>query len=149
MTEYSYKDYMDKKCDHRTYWAQFVTRGMVLLVKSVFGKELDKIALDLTNGKYPDRIVHGNNMKVTDALNTIKLSRWDRLKPSIIRSLDSAKWRRLACNTYVDSSGNKWNEQPENQKKIIFSLSDSVCLAKEAAKQIIEEQQSVGTGGTT
>lgn len=57
--------------------------------------------------------------------NDIPLHLWDRLKDSVRQSMNGRRFKELAC--------------PQAPKgHIFFSLSDAVCIAKRAAKQIKE-----------
>ena len=84
--EYTRQDYVEGKCTHREYYAQFVNGS----VKRIVG---DRIGMS--------KILASTN----DNFNNIPLSKWDRLHGSFV----GAK-----------------------------SLSDTVCIAKEAAQQLKE-----------
>ncbi len=57
------QDYLDKKCNHRQYYAQFVDAALIAAVLNRIGKEL-KSSTD-------------------DNLNDIPLARWDGMARSI------------------------------------------------------------------
>ena len=60
--------------------------------------------------------------------NDIPLPLWDRLKDSVRQSMNRRRFKELAC--------------PQAPKGfIVFSLSDAVCIAKRAAKQIKEGEE--------
>jgi hypothetical protein len=98
MAEYTRKDYMDKNCSHREYYAQFVTEGTRRSVLRSIGKDA---LLESTD----------------ESLNDIPLKRWDNLLGIITGEVDT-KMR----------AGKDWP-----------SAAGKVCIAKEAARQIIEE----------
>ena len=98
MTEqHTRKDYMDKRCTHREYYAQFVTDGTRQAVARSIG-------LDTLFGS-------------RDAnLNDIPLKRWDNLMGILTSSVNQGLH---AVGDYP-------------------TLAGKVCIAKEAALQVIE-----------
>ncbi len=62
-TMFTRQDYLDKKCNHRQYYAQFVDARLIAVVSNRIGKEL--------------RLVKDEN------LNYIPLARWDEMAKSI------------------------------------------------------------------
>ncbi len=94
-------DYMQKKCSHREFYAQFVTTSLRDLVRSRIGEVAIKASID-------------------DHLNDIPLCRWDAMQNLIIPRIHTV-------HKQMGYSGGA-------------SLSDCVCVAKEAAKQIKEGQ---------
>ena len=64
-------------------------------------------------------------LEATDPhLNDIALQKWDQLT-AIRHMINTDKWREVNCC--------------ENQSTYPWSLSDQVCIAKEAARQFIDE----------
>ncbi len=59
-TKFSHEDYINKKCTHREYYAQFVTKGIKVMVESRIGLQ---------------RILNSKD----EHLNDIPLAEWDRL----------------------------------------------------------------------
>ena len=103
------KDYLDKKCTHRQYWAQFVTRSMRELVRRRIGLE---------------RLQSSSNEYFSDVTT---LSAWDEMKNATFTMLDQQKWREIQYPEYTDPGSIGW------------SSSDNTCLLKEAARQLVEE----------
>jgi hypothetical protein len=97
---YTRKDYLDKKCTHRQYYAQFVDDNVKKRVFSLISLKKLLSAKD-------------------EYLNDIKLELWDRVLSPL--------------PTYIGDKIRDSGTFP--------SLSDCVCIAKEAAKQIIEENK--------
>lgn len=94
--KFSRKDYMDRKCSHSEYYAQFITPAVRDAVLARIGSASIKASTD-------------------PHFNDIPLPRWDNLH-SAMQSLAGRLIRQ------ADPCGN--------------SLSVSVCIAKEAARQI-------------
>lgn len=61
------EDYMDDKCTHRQYWAQFVTAETRARVLAAFGRE---------------RLVNTEDQR---HFNSIPLKEWDRIGVSMVR----------------------------------------------------------------
>ena len=81
-------DYLNKKCNHREFYSQFVNKLHISIVKRRIGLK---------------RLINSND----DSLNDIPLSEWDNL------GVFSGK-----------------------------SMAESVCIWKEAGKQIIENHET-------
>lgn len=101
---YTRKDYLNKKCTHRQYYAQFVNG----YIKQSVLRQIGKKALLNSKDKH---------------LNDIALSRWDNFYPWLLQGETGKNFLKI--------SGQKG-----------YSLSDTVCIAKEAAQQIIEQNKS-------
>jgi hypothetical protein len=103
------KDYLENKCTHREYWAQFVTAGMRRMVQQRIGVELLQRS---TNPHFSD---------------VTTLQHWDVMKPVTFTMLDQKAWREIQYPEYTDPRSIGW------------SLSDNTCLLKEAARQLVEQ----------
>lgn len=90
------KQYLDGLCDHATYYAQFVTPGVLRIVSRFIGADRIKRSTD-------------------PHFNDIKLGEWDNLHDTVRGHV--AGQLREAGHAGI-------------------SLSDTVCVAKEAARQI-------------
>lgn len=101
--------YLNKECTHREYWAQFVTPSMKAMVKSNIGLE---------------RLQRSRNEYFSDVTT---LKDWDWMKDATFRMLNMVKWREIQYPEYAGLTSVGW------------SLSDNVCLLKEAARQLVEE----------
>lgn len=62
--------------------------------------------------------------------NDIPLKLWDRLDYAIKRTIDMKKWKLANCPKYIGTS------------KFIWSLSDTVCISKAAARIIKENNNN-------
>lgn len=113
----TYKQYMNKECTHRQYYAQFVDVKTRRIVLNAFG--LDRIKKHIE----ADDCFHRDN---------IPLKMWDRLSGFHVRGSDVT----LMGGNFVGNTIN-WKKA----KNESFSLSDCVCILKEAAKQIAESEQ--------
>lgn len=104
--EYTREQYMNKECDHDTFYSQFVTDGVKWLVLNHphIGKE---------------RIIASTNPHFND----IPLQHWDSLKDSVRMSISTKKFMRLSWPNY---SG----------KGVMWSLCEAVCIAKQAARMV-------------
>jgi len=111
----TYKQYMNKECTHREYYSQFVDNSTRRKVLNAFS--LDRIK---------------KHIAADDCFHTdrIKLEKWDRLSGF---DVSGSKVRFLGG----DFVGNRKNWEKAGNK--MFSLSDCVCILKEAAKQITEK----------
>lgn len=107
------KQYLDKQCTHREFWAQFVTNGMREMVRQ-------RITLE--------RLQRSSNEYFNDVT---KLQDWDCMKDATFRMLDMKKWRELQYPEYIGLTSVGW------------SLSDNICILKEAARQIVDESVDV------
>ena len=103
------KQYLNKECTHREYWAQFVTRGMKNMVQSRFDMQ---------------RLARSQNEYFNDVT---RVQDWDCMKDVTFRMLDLKVWREIHYPEYTDPRSIGW------------SLSDNICLLKEAARQLVEE----------
>ena len=92
------KQYMNKECDHHTYYSQFVNPSIKSIIESAIGI---KRLINSTDQEY---------------FNDIPLAKWDSLH-CYIRMYD--------------------------QKLKNKSLSDCVCIAKAAARILLEEYKNV------
>lgn len=101
-------DYMNRRCSHREYYAQFVDQNVKDMVANIIGVGSIQWLLEFGNEE---------NKRT---LNGIPLAKWDRLSPYIFQ----LKGKMLK------EAGDTW------------SLAGSVCIAKEAAKQLGEEYQN-------
>ena len=106
------KQYLDKQCTHREFWAQFVTEGMRQMV-------LRNITLE--------RLQRSQNEYFNDVT---RLQDWDLMKDVTFRMLDMKKWRELQYPEYTGLTSVGW------------SYSDNICILKEAARQLIEKEMS-------
>lgn len=105
---YTRQDYMDKKCTHRQYYAQFVDDRVKQRVLAIFSKE------QLTKAFQEDK--HFNT-------SYTPLSKWDTAGYEPFPVADDLK---------------KYDD--------FLTQAGIVCILKEAAEQIIEEEQdSFGT----
>ena len=103
------KDYLDQKCTHREYWAQFVTPGMRGMVQH----RMDMKRLQSSTNEYFSDVT--------------TLRDWDVMKDATFRMLDQKAWRDIQYPEYTDPRSIGW------------SLSDNTCLLKEAARQLVEQ----------
>lgn len=71
------KDYMDGRCDHRTYYAQFVTPAVFHMVERRFTAE---------------RLVRCSDQAY---FNTIPLTLWDMMVPVLERMVDRRRMKEL------------------------------------------------------
>jgi hypothetical protein len=97
------QDYLNNKCTHREYYAQFVTPRIKDEVRKYFGVEQLKRAL-----------------ATDEHLNSIELHKWDALGGYPARRLSGAALKEAG-----DGS----------------TMATTVCILKEAARQIVEEAQ--------
>ena len=97
---YTRNDYLDGKCTHREYYAQFVTEEVRQRVTQRIGKS---------------RIVASED----EHFNDISLVHWDRVGPF---------WS--AIHERVKEAGD------------YMTMAGIVCIAKEAARQIVEGKES-------
>lgn len=109
------KQYMANECSHDEYYSQFVNQGILQTVRSVIGT---------------DRIAKSKDKHFSD----IPLYEWDMLHNRIIMQIDVNLFKELNNATYA----------AEYRDSFIISLSDTVCIAKQAAK-IIRESNAVLT----
>jgi len=98
---FSRQDYLNGRCTHREYYAQFVTDYVKMVVR-------DKIGID--------RIMQSKDDRFSD----IPMKEWDRLSLLFRKHVD-----------YVSK---------EVGSKMGWSLGIGVCMLKEAARQIKEEE---------
>lgn len=101
------QDYMAKRCTHEQFYGQFVTPGVHRLVRSFIGEA------SILRSTDPD-------------FNDIPLQLWDRMHPLIT---DIVKSERGSVARHADPI-------PGQPRSFSWSLSNSVCVAKEAARQI-------------
>lgn len=110
---FTHKDYMDKKCSHREYFAQFVTNGTLNAVSRSIGK---------------DRIVASTDPHFND----IPLRKWDALtgygNRNIYGTISGGFHATLPCNYNRIKEAGEW-----------ATAATLVCIAKEAARQLKEE----------
>ena len=106
------KQYLDRQCTHREFWAQFVTPGMRDMVKR-------NITLE--------RLQRSQNEYFNDVT---RLQDWDLMKDVTFRMLDMKKWRELQYPEYIGLTSVGW------------SHSDNICILKEAARQLIEKEMA-------
>lgn len=71
------KDYMDGRCDHRRYYAQFVTPAVFRMVERRFTAE---------------RLVRCSDQSY---FNTIPLHQWDMMVPTLERMVDRRLMKEL------------------------------------------------------
>lgn len=110
--KYTRKQFIiNKECDHRTYWSQFVTEGVKELVLRHIPKD------KLMAAEYPH-------------FNDIPLQRWDRMHVGV---------PQYVKNAICDSNASMYPPGTEGG----YSLSDMVCVLKEAARQIVEREKGV------
>ena len=116
--EYTRANYMAKECTHDQYYSQFVTPGIIQHVTWAIGK---------------DRICASQDRHFND----IPLKEWDFLDKGIRLNLPKDKWRRLACaDTLTEGGKENWLKANPNPGRFLWSLSDAVCIAKQAARII-------------
>lgn len=101
--------YLNRECTHREYWAQFVTPSMKAMVLNNITLERLQRSTDQVN------------------FNDISLMKWDWMKSHTFHMLNMTKWREIQYPEYVGLTSVGW------------SLSDNVCILKEAARQLVEE----------
>lgn len=106
------KQYLDKQCTHREYWAQFVTEGMRQMV-------LRNITLE--------RLQRSANEYFNDVT---RLQDWDLMRDATFRMLDLKQWREINYPEYTDPRSIGW------------SLSDNTCILKEAARQLLDKEMA-------
>ena len=111
INRYSGKTAEEQTALHRAYYAQFVTPAVLHYVQSAIGK---------------NRLLGSTDPH----LNDIPLVMWDRMEP-VIRSMCLSRMGNVNGAVSVDEFG---------RRTIAWSLSDAVCIAKEAARQFIEKE---------
>lgn len=99
---FTHNDYLDGKCTHREYYAQFVTESTKAAVASAV--DIKKLAVDLANG----------DTHLNERYSCVKV--WDKLLTPYHLKRDEIR----------DIKNNR------------VSQADLVCVAKEAAKQLID-----------
>lgn len=120
------KQYIDKQITHRDYYSQFVTENTRSIVRSVFG--LDRLT---------------EALREDERLNSIPLNEWDALtwhpvddngafRSDGMSHHSSGKFRAHLPLDYdaIDAAG-------EGVTRAVL-----VCIAKEAAHQVIEEGEN-------
>lgn len=110
-TIFSRQNYLsadNQSAAHRRYYAQFVTPAVTAAVL----RQISEAALRGSTDPH---------------LNDIPLSRWDALEPTM---------RRLCLSRMGDVNGEV--RIAGGSRSIAWSLSDAVCIAKEAARQWVE-----------
>lgn len=103
-------DYMDERCTHEQFYGQFVTGSVLHLVRSAIGE---------------DAIVASTNPHFND----IPLKQWDNLHEMVLGIIKSERGK-LACR--IDPIAGK-------PGSFHWSLSNSGCTLKEAARQIRDQ----------
>jgi hypothetical protein len=103
MATYSTMTPAERAAAHRRYYAQFVTPGVLALVRAAIG--LDRITAS-----------------VDPHMNDIPLKEWDQLDPAI---------RPGGARMHAKLNG-----------ACFWSLSDTVCVAKEAARHLKERNSA-------
>jgi hypothetical protein len=119
--EFTREDRHANKCDHHTYYAQFVTTRMIEIVKQHIGMDAIRNSKD-------------------EHMNDIPLQKWERIKLNIKAALEAEhtdKWRRLVLSQLISAMGSKTKWVDVN-KGIYFTTADGVCLAKTAARIMLE-----------
>ena len=109
---YDRKDYMNGKCSHDVYYRQFVNDSIIDFVRERIGENAIKSSTD-------------------PHLNDIKL-KWDALNQGIINRIDRDLFKKCNNVTY----------KKESRNCFLWSLSDAVCIAKQAARIIKEKEVS-------
>lgn len=112
MNSFTREQYLAGDCSHREYWAQFVTPSMKAMV-------LNNIGLA--------RLQRSKDKYFSDVTT---LADWDCMRNATFHMLNMVKWREIQYPEYAGLTSVGW------------SLSDNVCLLKEAARQLVEEHQA-------
>ena len=113
-TTHTRQDYLAHRCTHREYYAQFVNESTRLSVRACIGVERLLASTD-------------------EHFNDIPLHEWD----SLCGFHQSGS--RITGSPRLPVSG-RWLELGEGGP----SLSSLVCVAKEAARQLVDEARAIG-----
>jgi len=113
---------MNRECTHDQYYSQFVGKAMREYVVQMIGPHRLRLSTD-------------------PHLNDIPLSSWDIVGKSITSYVDIEHWRQCATADLNASGGGNWNEL--NPGRATFSLAETVCLAKAAAREWLSEQRNM------
>lgn len=108
--KFNRKQYMQKECTHQEYYEQFATLGVISLVRSVIGEDLIKKSEHESFGDIP-------------------LQKWDSLHVSIGYMVG----RKLG-----ESNASMYSDKYAHARS--WSLSDTVCVAKAAARIIKDSE---------
>lgn len=111
--KYNRQDYMNKKCTHDEYYSQFVNDGVLNTVNMFIGSDKIKRSTD-------------------EHFNDIPLNKWDAMADSL----------RHCCGRAVSDSNDSTHNKPTKKGFVSVSLSDMVCVAKAAARQIRESSNA-------
>lgn len=107
------KQYMTKEATHREYYGQFVTPSIIKFVVDRIGQK---------------RIADSTDPH----LNDIQLEDWDALEPFI---------QSVCLNAVGDAEEAGWTQTPTGRtRKVCWTLSTNTCIAKEAARQWLDEK---------
>ena len=109
-------DYMNGTVDHHTYY---------LAVADAIGRDTVDRLIPAT----VDEVVKA--LSVDEHLNNIPLARWDRMHAS----MTSAVRRRGSAVMAVS-----WSGQPLPPRTICWSMGETVCVLKAAARRLAEEK---------
>lgn len=112
MTLFTRKELMDKKVGHNDYYSQFVNPHVIDYVAARIGRE---------------RIVKSDDKHFND----IPLSLWDGLT-DIKNIIDREKFKQANNVTYAE----------EHRNSFLWSLSNQVCIAKQAARMVRQYENS-------
>lgn len=117
-------DYMASRCSHDQYY-QALARliGLETIQRMILSyvAPLDRLRDAFEGDQH---------------MNRIPLARWDRMDPGI-RDLVSSQ------NKSKNIMGRSWCGQPLKPGTVCWSLSESVCVAKAAARLLIDERAAV------
>lgn len=112
MTIFTRKDYINKRISHNDYYSQFINPSVIDYVARLIGRE---------------RIIKSNDKYFND----IPLGLWDGLT-DIKNIIDREKFKQVNNVTYGE----------EHKHKFLWSLSNQVCIAKQAARMIRQYENS-------
>ena len=111
--------YMNKECTHREYYAQFVNKSMRDMVLRI---------ITLTKLQQSREPFFNDVTRLQD---------WDCMKNATFHMLNMKQWRELNYPEYAGLNSVGW------------SLSDNICILKEAARQLVDEAEEAYAIGYT
>lgn len=116
-------DYMDNKVDHQTFYCA---------VADAIGRSaIERIVLSVAS-----REAVAEALKTDHNLNNIPLIKWDRMDSSV---------RDLVAHNAKEVMAVSWSDKSRHNLKpgtFCWSLSDTVCTLKAAARRLAEEENS-------
>lgn len=119
---YTRKQYMDRECSHYEYWAQLVIPNITAMVVNTFGIN----ALEDSRDR---------------AFNDLPLARWDTMHERIRHLVANNVGGILDTLRKIDDTQAK----AALERRFVWSQSDSVCVAKQAARMFINQHVHVDT----